>query len=74
MPHINVKLYPGRTAEQKQALADAMTKTMISVLGSKEESISVGIEDVAPDAWAEVVTKPEIADKPNTVYKRPSPR
>lgn len=74
MPHINVKLYSGRNAEQKQALADALTKTMMSVLGSKEESISVGIEDVAPDAWADTVNKPEILDKPDTVYKRPGPR
>jgi len=27
MPHINVKLYPGGTEEQKQQLADAIIKS-----------------------------------------------
>jgi 4-oxalocrotonate tautomerase len=70
MPHISVKLYAGRSQEQKQALADELTKTLMSVLGSKKESISVGIEDVAPGAWAELVNKPEILAKPETIYKR----
>lgn len=70
MPHIIVKLYPGRSQEQKQTLADEMTKTLMSVLGSKKEAISVGIEDVAPDAWAELVNEPDILAKPETIYKR----
>lgn len=70
MPHIAVKLYPGRSQEQKQTLADEMTKTLMSVLGSKKEAISVSIEEVTPDDWAELVTKPDIEAKPDTIYKR----
>jgi 4-oxalocrotonate tautomerase len=70
MPHISVKVYAGRSQEQKQTLADELTKTLMLVLGSKKESISVGIEDVAPEAWAELVNKPEILAKPETIYKR----
>jgi 4-oxalocrotonate tautomerase len=70
MPHIIVKLYPGRSQEQKQTLADELTKTLMSVLGSKQEAISVGIEDVAADDWAERVNKPDILAKPETIYKR----
>ena len=70
MPHIIVKLYPGRSREQKQELADEMTKTLMSVLGSKTEAISVCIEEVSPDNWAELVTHPDIESKPDTIYKR----
>ncbi|MES2028247.1 MAG: tautomerase family protein [Pseudomonadota bacterium] len=70
MPHISVKLYPGRSDEQKQMLADEITKTLMSVLGSKREAISVGIEDIAKDDWAELVEKAEIIAKPEAIYKR----
>ena len=69
MPHIIVKLYPGRTEEQKKELAEEFTKTVMKVLNSKETSISVGIEDVSPADWTEKVQKPDIDAKPNTIYK-----
>ncbi len=71
MPHIIVKMYPGRSHEQKQALAQELTKTLMSVLGSKKEVISVGIEDIAPTDWAELVNKPDVLAKPDTIYKQP---
>jgi 4-oxalocrotonate tautomerase len=70
MPHISIKLYPGRSHEQKQMLVDEMTKTLMSVLGCKREAISVAIEDIAKDNWAELVDKAEIMAKPETIYKR----
>ena len=69
MPHIIVKLYPGRTEEQKKELADELTKTVMKVLNSKETSISVGIEDIDPADWTEKVQTPDIAAKLNTIYK-----
>lgn len=71
MPHIVVKMYPGRTNEQKQALADALTKTVMETLGSKKEAISVGIEDVAQADWAKQVHEPDVLAKPGTIYKQP---
>ncbi len=69
MPHVIVKMFAGRTREQKQELADALTKTLMDVLKSKESSISVGIEDVEPADWQKQVLKPEVLDKPSTIYK-----
>jgi 4-oxalocrotonate tautomerase len=69
MPHISVKLYPGQNEDQKAMLANELTKTLMSVLGSKKVSISVGIEEVAPDDWTQRVTEPEILGKPDTIYK-----
>ena len=48
MLHVIVKLYSGKSERQKQALAQAVTKVVTSVLNYGEESVSVGIEDVEP--------------------------
>ena len=33
MPHIIVKLWPGKSEEQKQSLADAITDNVTTILG-----------------------------------------
>ncbi|MCC8938817.1 tautomerase family protein [Bradyrhizobium sp. Arg68] len=71
MPHVVVKLYSGRSAQQKQALAHAITRAVTTTLGSGEESVSVGIEDVEPKDWASRVYEPDIVDKPETIFKQP---
>jgi 4-oxalocrotonate tautomerase len=71
MPHVVVKLYSGRSERQKQALAQALTEAVTRSLGSGEQSVSVGIEDVEPEDWTEKVYKPEIVGKPDTIYKKP---
>jgi 4-oxalocrotonate tautomerase len=71
MPHVIVKLYAGRSEQQKAALADAITKAVMSTLNSAEDSISVGIEDVLPPNWTEQVYRPDILGKPETIYKKP---
>jgi len=40
MPHVLVKLYAGRTDQQKAKLAEAITKTVMTTLKLEEESIS----------------------------------
>ena len=71
MPHVIVKLYAGRTDEQKQRIADAITQVLMSAAGSSEGSISVGIEDVEPSAWTATVYEPDIAAKAETIFKKP---
>ena len=71
MPHVIVKLYAGKSERQKQALAQAVTEAVTSVLNYGEESVSVGIEDVDPKDWPARVYKPDINDKPDTIYKKP---
>ena len=39
--------------------------------GNAEASVSVSIEDVAPDEWTDQVYKPDILEKPDTLYKKP---
>jgi 4-oxalocrotonate tautomerase len=71
MPHVIVKLYSGRSERQKHALAQAVTEAVRSSLNYGEESVSVGIEDVDPKDWTTKVYKPDIVDKPDTIYKKP---
>ncbi|PSC04120.1 4-oxalocrotonate tautomerase [Alsobacter soli] len=71
MPHVIVKLYPGRTEEQKQQLADEITKAVMAAAGSAERSISVSIEDVPAEDWAEKVYRPDIMERPDILYKKP---
>ena len=71
MPHVVIKLYAGRSDQEKQRLADEVAKAVISVLGSSEASVSVGIEDVAPEQWRETVYGPEILGKAGTLWRRP---
>jgi len=71
MPHVIVKLYSGRSDQQKARLAEEITKAVMAALKQGEESISVGIEDVVPQDWTEKVYKPDILGKPETIYKKP---
>jgi 4-oxalocrotonate tautomerase len=71
MPHVIVKLYSGRPEQQKASLAEEVTKAVMAALGCAEKSVSVAIEDVEPQNWAEQVYKPDILEKPQTIYKKP---
>jgi 4-oxalocrotonate tautomerase len=71
MPHVIVKLYSGRSEQQKAKLAEEVTKAVTTTLNYGGESVSVGIEDVEPQDWAEKVYKPDILSKPQTIYKKP---
>jgi len=71
MPHITVRMYAGRSEEQKRRLAEVITNAFITTLGSAPDAISVGIEDIAPDDWMAKVYEPEISGKEASLYKRP---
>jgi 4-oxalocrotonate tautomerase len=71
MPHVIVKLYSGRSEQQKALLAEALTRAVMDTLKYGEESVSVAIEDVKPKDWAEKVFRPDILGKPETIYKKP---
>jgi 4-oxalocrotonate tautomerase len=71
MPHVIVKLWPGKTEAQKARLAALITKSVMDVLDYGEDSVSVGIEEIQPAQWEAQVYKPDILDKPRTIYKKP---
>ena len=71
MPHIIVKLWPGKSEEQKRRLTEEIARDVMGVLGSKDESVSVAFEEVTPEDWKEHVYKPDILGKADKVYRKP---
>jgi 4-oxalocrotonate tautomerase len=71
MPHVIVKLWPGKSEKQKTKLAEEFTKAVTSIFNYGEESVSVAMEEVAPEVWMEKVYKPDILGKAKQIYKKP---
>lgn len=71
MPHISIKLAPGRSEEQKRRLTEQITKDVMAIAGADEGSISVRIEEVNAQDWTEQVYKPEILPHLDKLYKKP---
>jgi 4-oxalocrotonate tautomerase len=71
MPHVIVKLWPGKSEQQKTRLAEAITKDVMDTLHYGEESVSVAMEEVKSEDWAEKVYKPDIQQKLEKLYKKP---
>lgn len=71
MPHVIVKLWPGKSEQQKVRISEAIVKDVANILNQGEDSISVVIEEVEPGDWAEKVYKPDIRDKWDKLYKKP---
>jgi 4-oxalocrotonate tautomerase len=71
MPHVIIKMYPGRTVEQKNKLAQAIADSVVKIAKCEEKTVSVAIEEIAAEDWAETVYRPDIIEKEVTLVKRP---
>ena len=71
MPHVIVKLWPGKSEQQKTRLAAAITKDVMDILQDNDESVSVALEEIKAQDWAEIVYKPDIKNKWDKLYKKP---
>lgn len=71
MPHVIVKLWPGKSEQQKSRLAEAITQDVMSIFNYSEESVSVAMEEIEPQDWANKVYKPDILAKPEQLCKKP---
>jgi 4-oxalocrotonate tautomerase len=71
VPHVIVKLWPGKSEPQKRRLAEAIAKDVIDILDYPEKSVSVAIEEVKSQDWVEKVYRPDIRNKWDNVYKKP---
>ncbi|MGB6873613.1 MAG: tautomerase family protein [Dehalococcoidia bacterium] len=71
MPHVIVKLLPGRSEQQKARLADEIVRDVVAIAKCEEKSVSVAFEEIKPEDWAEKVYKPDILDSPEKLYKKP---
>jgi 4-oxalocrotonate tautomerase len=71
MPHIIVKLWPGKSEQQKTRLTEEIVKDVMDVLSYGKESVSVAIEEVTPQDWAEKVYRSDIINNSEKLYKKP---
>ena len=74
MPHVIVKLWPGKSEEQKRRLADAITKDVTAILNYGDESVSIAMEEVPSDEWRDKVHRPDIVNGAVSLYKKPGYR
>ncbi|NVN54264.1 4-oxalocrotonate tautomerase [bacterium Scap17] len=52
MPMIRAELLTGKTQEQKRELVEALTRETARVLGVREQSVWVVLQEVEPENWA----------------------
>jgi 4-oxalocrotonate tautomerase len=71
MPHVIVKLWPGKSEQQKERPAEKIAQDVMEVLKYGEESVSVGFEEISSKDWKDKVYKPDIIDKWDKLYKKP---
>jgi 4-oxalocrotonate tautomerase len=74
MPHVIVKLWPGKSEQQKEDLAERITSAVMDVLHYGEESVSVAFEEVSAEDWKENVYRPDIVNNSQNLYKKPGYR
>ena len=65
MPHVIIKLYPGRSEEQKKLLAEAIARDVVSIVQCDEKSVSIAFEEIIPEQWAEKCTSPTSSKRRN---------
>jgi 4-oxalocrotonate tautomerase len=53
MPFVEVKLWEGRTREQKAEVARRITETLVEVAGCPREAVFIAFDDYARSDWAE---------------------
>ncbi|MCL6107182.1 MAG: 4-oxalocrotonate tautomerase family protein [Actinobacteria bacterium] len=51
MPFIEVKLYEGRSQEQKQELVNRITEAFVEIAGTPKEHVWIVFRDVPRDQW-----------------------
>jgi 4-oxalocrotonate tautomerase len=71
MPHVIVKLWPGKSEEQKAQLAERISQAVMDVLNYGEVSVSVAMEEVKSPDWSKQVYQPDIKAKWDKLYKKP---
>ena len=71
MPHVTIKLAPGRTEEQKQQLAAGITLALVKIAKANEAEVTVAIEEVEPVDWHEQVYQLDILPNWHNLYKEP---
>lgn len=60
MPHIIIKLWPGKTSEEKSNLVKKFKEDMNETMGIPKSVITVAFDEVKPEDWYDEVHVPLI--------------
>ena len=71
MPHVIVKLWPGKSEAQKSRLTERIAQAVMDVLNYGDESVSVAFEEISAKEWKDKVYKQDVLSQPEKLYKRP---
>ena len=69
MPHITVKLWPGRSEEKKRNLAEKIAKDVSEELQVDIGHVSVSFEEVSREDWENEVYNKDILNNNNLYFK-----
>jgi 4-oxalocrotonate tautomerase len=71
VPHVIVKLWPGKSDGQKSRLAETITRGVTDILGFGDEAVSVAFQEIAPGDWTEQVYNPDILGRWKDLARQP---
>lgn len=71
MPHVVVKLLPGRSAEQMRRLTDAIVRDVTGALSCGDDAVSVSFEEIPSQEWTARVYEPAMQGQLGTLTKKP---
>ena len=52
MPSVKVKMFPGRTLDQKREMAEVLTREVARIAICPENDVDVIFEEISKDSWA----------------------
>lgn len=55
MPHISIKMYPGRTDETKKKIAEKVRDCLVEEMQMEPKYFSVSVEDIEKSNWQKEV-------------------
>ena len=58
MPYVTVKMFEGRTDDQKRALCEKVTEAVVETTGAPAESVVVFIEEMSKNDYAVAGKRP----------------
>ena len=69
MPHVVVKMWPGRTEEQKKACARAVAQAVVDTIDDVTDPLmSVSIMEIPSEEWDGKINKIDRVDKNAVMY------
>ena len=69
MPHVIVKLWPGRSDQQKRVIAARVIQAVVDSAGVAPTAVTVGIEEIAKERWQDEVHIPDVERVGASIYR-----